>query len=430
MKHRIEYGDQDLLVEIPPQNLAFEIGPKEGAIEPQEAGEISRALAAPIGTPPLSQIVRAGQTVAIIVDDHTRLTPTDRILPFILDELNKGGVSDSGVRIIIASGTHRAMTHDEKVEKLGQPILDRLTVLDHDCLNNDKLLDYGTTDHGVRILVNTDAMATDVRLAIGTIFPHFPAGWSAGAKMLLPGIAGQDTVAQFHLLGATHDDTHLGQIDTITRHEMEAFASRVGLHFIFNVVLDKDGHLLRAFAGDFIQAHRAGVMFARSIYEVEVSQPADVLISSTSPIDHDYFQVMKGLYSAEVCTKPGGEIIVVSPLYEGMAATHMAALEVTPLTMNQALSKIRNHEYEDSSGAAIATYQIRLRDRFSLSVVSQHLPLDVARQLGVELYSDPSALQAILDRRLRANPGLKIGILHQSTEVVPRVRTAQGVPGG
>lgn len=425
----VRYGDQDLSIDIPAENLAFEIGPKKVDLEARAADEISRALASPIGSPVLSQVAEPGNTVAIIVDDHTRLTPTDIIVPFILDELNRGGVPDSDISIIIASGTHRAMTQVEKLKKLGRAVMDRVQVLDHDYLNSDRLLDYGVTDYGTHVLVNADAMAADIRIAVGTIFPHFPAGWSAGAKMLLPGIAGPKTVAQFHLLGAIHEDTRLGQIDTVTRQEMEAFASRVGLQFIFNVVLDKDGQILRAFAGHFVEAHRAGVAFAQTIYEVGVEEAADVLISSTSPIDHDYFQVMKGLYSAEVCTKPGGNIIVLSPLYEGMAATHMEALEVTTLTMDEALAKIRADAFEDSVGAAIATYQIRLRDRFRLSAISEHLSEAHAELLGIDLYRQPADLQRLIDTHLARDKNVRFGILHQSTEVVPRVSMKEGVPG-
>jgi lactate racemase len=426
MQLSVRYGDQTLSVDIPADNLAFEIGPKQVDLEAQAEDEILRALANPIGTSPLAQLVQTGNTVAIMIDDHTRLTPTDSILPLVLDELNRGGVPDSDIRIIIASGTHRAMTQAEKLKKLGQAVIDRVQVLDHDYLNSDKLRDYGVTDFGTHILVNADAVAADIRIAVGTIFPHFPAGWSAGAKMLLPGIAGPKTVAQFHLLGAIHEDTRLGQINTVTRQEMEAFASRVGLHFIFNVVLDKDGQLLRAFAGHFVEAHRTGVAFARTIYEVEVEEPADVLISSTSPIDHDYFQVMKGLYSAEVCTRPGGNIIVLSPLYEGMAATHIEALEVTPLAMDEALAKIRAEAFEDSVGAAIATYQIRLRDRFRLSAVSEYLSERDAELLGIELHRQPGDLQGLIDAHLARDKNIKFGILHQSTEVVPRVSMMEG----
>ncbi len=420
----IGYGAQRIPLCIPAANLAFEIGPKDVRIEPEQREVIAEALSNPIGSRPLSQLISPGQKVAIIVDDHTRLTPTRLILPYILDELNQGGVADSNIEIIIASGTHRLMTASEKEQKYGEAVMARVKVRDHECLNNDKLLDFGVTERGTHILVNSDAMRADFRLAIGVIFPHFPAGWGGGAKMLLPGIAGQDTVAQFHMLGSVHPDTRLGQVETVTRKEMEEFAARVGLHFIFNVVLDKDGRILRAFAGDSVKAHRAGVEFAKTIYEVEVNEPADLVISSTSPIDHDYFQVMKGLYSAEVCTKPGGEIILVSSIYEGMAATHREALQVTLLSMEEAITRIRRGDFEDSVGAVIATYQIKLRNKFDISVVSEFLPPEEARLLGVQLYNVPGELQSLIDSRLQNGPHLKIGLLHQSTEVLPRVLNA------
>ncbi len=427
MSHNIAYGRKQIPLRIAPANLAFEIGPKDVSIDPQADEEIAKALAAPIGSRRLSQLVTSDQKIAIIVDDHTRLTPTRQILPHILDELNHGNVPDAHIEIIIASGTHRPMTPSEKERKIGEAVLARVKVWDHDCLDNGKLLDFGTTERGTHILVNSDALQVDVRIAIGAIFPHFPAGWGGGAKMLLPGIAGQDTVAQFHMLGSAHPDTKLGQIDTVTRREMEEFAARVGLHFIINVVLDKRGHILRAVAGDFVEAHRVGVGFARAVYEVEVEEPADLVISSTSPIDHDYFQVMKGLYSAEVCTKQGGEIVLVSPINEGMAVTHREALQVTSLSMEEAVKRIRCGDFKDNVGAAIATYQIKLRNKFDLSIVSEHLSSEEARLLGVRLYSAPDALQSIIDSRLRDARNLKIGLLHQSTEVLPRVLEAEGI---
>ena len=421
MEYQINYGDKKISVRIPTGNLAFEIGPKDVQIKPQEREEIERAFREPIGSPPLSQIASPGNKVAIIIDDHTRLTPTHLILPHVIDGLNQAGIPDNDIEIIVASGTHRSMTAEEKLTKIGPEVMSRIKISDHDCLDKNKLMDFGTTQRGTHLLVNADVMKADIRITVGVIFPHFPAGWGGGAKMLLPGIAGQETVAQFHLLGGIHADTRLGQVDTVTRMEMEEFASRVGLDFIFNVVLDKDGRILGAFAGDYIKAHRAGIAFARKVYEVEVSEPADLVISSSSPIDHDYFQVMKGLYSAEVCTKPGGEIILVSPIYEGMAVTHLEALSVTSLSMHDAMRRIKEGDFEDNVGAAIATYQIKLRDTFRLTIISEYLTQEEAGFLGVNLYPHPEQLQEIINRRLQDDPKLKIGVLHQSTEVLPRI---------
>jgi nickel-dependent lactate racemase len=195
----------------------------------------------------------------------------------------------------------------------------------------------------------------------------------------------------------------------------------VGLHFIFNVVLDGSGRILRAFAGDYIAAHRAGIEYSRQIYEVEVSDQADLVISSTSPIDHDYFQVMKGLYSAEVCAKPGGEILLVSPIYEGMAVTHREALEVTSLPLEDALNRIRKGTFVDNVGAAIATYQIRLTENFNIGVISEVLTSEEAQALRLRLHPAPSELQKFIDEAIGRIPEIQIGVMHQSTEVLPRV---------
>jgi hypothetical protein len=134
---------------------------------------------------------------------------------------------------------------------------------------------------------------------------------------------------------------------------------------------------------------------------------------------------MKGLYSAEVCTKPGGEIILLSPIYEGMAVTHREALQVTALPLQEALEKIRKGEFEDNVGAAIATYQLRLCRLFQITVVSEILTTFEAKQLGVSLVQDPNRLQGMIDRKIRENPSLKVGILHQSTEVLPKIEAGE-----
>jgi hypothetical protein len=121
----------------------------------------------------------------------------------------------------------------------------------------------------------------------------------------------------------------------------------------------------------------------------------------------------------------GGEIFLVSPIYEGMAATHREALQVTPLSLEEAMRQIRRGQFKDNVGAAIATYQIKLRSMFGITVVSEHLTEEEARLLGVTLCPAPEELQALIDRRLKQKPDLKIGLLYQSTEQLPHVHCIQ-----
>lgn len=417
----IHYGPETITVGIPASNLAFDLYPQKFSAHVDPAESIFTALADPIGSPPLKQIVRPTDQVVILADDMTRLTPSAVIIPFILNELNAAGIPDERIKVIVAGGSHRHMTVEEKVRKFGPEVMRRVPIRDHDYLHEDHLLDYGVTSRGTRIWVNKEAMEADIRIAVGVIFPHFPAGWGGGAKMMLPGIAGDATTAQMHLLGVTDPTVQLGMIDTTTRQEMEDFAARMGLHFIVNVVLDGEGRVAGTFAGGFVQAHRAGVAFARQIYEAPFDETADLVLVSTYPIDKDYFQCMKGLYAADLTVKDGGEVILISPIYEGMAPTHREALRLEGLTIPQALACMEAGEYEDYIGVAIGMYQIRMCDRFRITAVSEGLSADEALALGVTLVSDSARLPQLVAQRLAAHPETRVGVLHQATEMLPRL---------
>ena len=165
--------------------------------------------------------------------------------------------SAGGILLVIATGTHRAMTEQEMHVKYGSEVTDRVKVLNHDCLDRANLVSCGVTRRGTDIWINRLVMESDIRVAVGNIVPHHPTGWSGGAKMLLPGVAGQHTTGQMHLLGAT--EQQLGKIETPCREEMEDFVRATGLDFIVNTVLNSDGEVIRMVAGHFVAAHREGV---------------------------------------------------------------------------------------------------------------------------------------------------------------------------
>ena len=278
------------------------------------------ALDQPVGAQPLSQQVRPGMRVIIISDDNTRPTPTWRILPLLLDHLNQAGVPDRDIRIIISSGTHRAMTQAELLEKYGLQVLTRVEILPHRYKVPTELVECGYTSSGTRILANRHVIEADFRIAVGNIVPHHPAGWSGGAKAVLPGVGGEETVAQMHLFGSLYPA--LGVINSAMRREMEDFAGRIHLDAILNVVLNREEELVAAVSGHYIHAHRKGVEIARQVYGVPIPAQADLVISSTTPVDFDFFQGDKGITSAELATCAGGEIVCVSGCVEGISPAH------------------------------------------------------------------------------------------------------------
>jgi nickel-dependent lactate racemase len=414
---KIPYVNRWLDVAIPERNLIFDEAPRNVPPALDFDATLRHALLNPVGSPPLGDLVKTGQKIIIISDDNTRVTPTKRIIPVLLDFLNEGGIPDHDIQIIISSGTHRAMTQAELDEKYGPQVMARVTILPHRYKDPNSLVEYGVTKRGTRILVNRHVVEADFRISVGNIVPHHPTGWSAGAKSVLPGVGGEETVAQMHFLGSRHPG--LAITETEMRREMEDFAERIGLNFILNVILNRDGELVDAVAGHFIKAHRAGVEKASKVYCVPIPELADMTISSTSPIDFDFFQGDKGVTSAELATKPGGEIVLVSGCLEGISPGHPELADyVGKMTNDQIWKMLCNHEAPDPLTGAEAIVINDIKAKMRITVVTEGLSPEVCASMGFG-YVHPRSLARYVSARLAENPDLTIGVLRHSAEVAP-----------
>lgn len=414
---KIPYVNRMLEVEIPDQNVVFDVSPCNVPPAPDFEGTLRTALSNPIGTPPLRDLLKPGQKVIVISDDNTRVTPTKRITPVLLDFLNQIGIPDGDIQIVISSGTHRAMTTAELDEKYGRSVTSRVTILPHRYKDPQSLVEFGTTKRGTTILVNRHVVEADFRISVGNIVPHHPAGWSAGAKSVLPGVGGEETVAQMHFLGSRYPG--LGVVDTEMRREMEDFAERIGLNFILNVVLNRDGELVGAVAGHFIQAHRAGVKMASKVFGVPIPELVDMTISTTSPNDLDFFQGDKGITSAEPATKTGGEIVLVSGCLEGVSPAHPElASYVGKMTNDEIWQMLHTHQAPDPLTGAEAIVLNDIKAKMQITVVTEGLTPELCTSMGFR-HVYPNALADYLRGRLATNPAIKIGILRHSSDVVP-----------
>lgn len=412
----IYYGEQLLELNIPKKNLVFELKPKQILPLHEVEKEIKQALNRPIGSARLNELVKPSMKVLILADDRTRLTPQHLIIPLVLEELNKAGVPDSRISILMAYGTHRRMNDEEVEEKLGREVVKRIRVLHHDCLDMKNLVDHNVTSRGTRIFVNKDYMEADFRIGIGGILPHHPTGWSGGAKILLPGVAGQETVTAMHLLGAT--EQQLGKIQTPCRQEMEDFAKEVGLEFIINVLNDSHGNILKIVAGDFIAAHRKGIEYGKEVYGAPFTEQADITLSSTHPGgDFDLTQADKGLFSAEIATKIGGEIILLSPCYEGIAPTHGDEMALLARYNDEELWQLLEEDkINDRFCASENMYLNHIKTNFTGILMTDDPMLTTL--MGF-LYLNPKDLQRYIDYKIKLNENLKIGIVHESASTLP-----------
>ena len=177
----LPYGNGiSVTVNIPDKNFAGAYSSKcmHTTKSPSELTE--HALLNPISSLKLHQLINANQNVLIVVDDNTRPTPVALILPEVLNILKDCGLADEQIRILFASGTHRAMTDEEKKLKVGESILTRFECICHDYLGN--CVSLGTTQYGTPIEVNPLLKWSDFTIAIGSVVPHAYCGWGGGGK--------------------------------------------------------------------------------------------------------------------------------------------------------------------------------------------------------------------------------------------------------
>ena len=194
--YEFKYAKEKLRVNIGEELITNKLLPKEAAPIENIAEEIERALKEPIGTKPLKNIVKHGEKVLIIVSDVTRLwIKTDRFLVHIVNYLNSLGIEDENISVLVALGTHRPSTEEEKKLIAGDEVYNRIKINDHDCSDKDNLSFVGTSSRGTPIYINNKVLEADRVILTGGIVFHLFAGFGGGAKSMVPGAAGSRIVA-------------------------------------------------------------------------------------------------------------------------------------------------------------------------------------------------------------------------------------------
>lgn len=315
-------GGYELRIEADLLEPGVETGTVGQSAEERIQGEqdiVRAALAAPIGSRRLRDIVGPGESVAILVNDITRLTRTDLMLEPLFEELARAGVSDNDVFITYALGIHRPQTESERRQIVGNAIYERVRTYDHDCRDTAGLVHIGRTSFGNEVWINRRVREADRIILTGEIIYHLIAGYSGGRKSLVPGVAGFETTTFNHRM-IFHPGSRPGLLDGNPAHEdlLEA-CSLAEPDFLLNVVLRPDGSLARAAAGHYDQAHRAGCRAVDELLRVEIGEPYDLLIASAGghPVDIDLRQAHKGLENACLALKPGGTIVFFAECPDG-----------------------------------------------------------------------------------------------------------------
>lgn len=418
----LKSGQSTRTIAVPDEWIGAVVEPRPVAVTAEAAAIVKAALSHPIGSALLGGLVQPDHEVAILVDDYTRKTPIEQMLPPVLEALRAARVPDEHIHMVIALGTHRPMTDAELAQKLGAEIAQRYDVINVPSTCADEFVYLGEASSGLPAYVNRAVAEADVRIGLGMITPHLDAGFSGGMKIILPGVCGSRTVDAFHRESAFIEQNQLGQIAAPLRQTLEQFvAERVPLTFIVNAIVTPDGQLVACVAGHPLHAHRAGVKHALAVFSAPAKQRYPIVVVNCYPYDIDLWQSVKGIWAGDLITDDGGTLIAVTAAPEGNS-TYPLVPGYIGRDADELKREIETGAALDEKQAATGAMFHTLLRRIRLVLVSDGLTADDARAMGIDTYrSVEAAIAAEIDRLpIGARTGA-IGFVPQAGIVLPMI---------
>lgn len=319
-KYQLPYGNGFQEVTLPEEKVLYDIhGNKADVLEDITAATLA-AVRCPIASQPLQKVVRKGDKVAVIVSDVTRLVRTAEFLPVIISEINAAGVPDEDITIIVATGTHRAHTHDEDIAVCGKDIVKRIKIHQHDSRNNEELTDLGVTSFGTPILIDSYVAEADKVIITGAVSLHPMAGFGGGRKAVMPGVSGHATIMHNHAIALApkvgdgcNPLCETGLLEGNPLHEdMVEVTKKLDPAFLVNMVFTPEGKLHEVVAGHWYKAWEKGCKDLVAMAGVPIKELADVVFASAggSPKDMNLYQSCKAHMNAVFAVKKGGIMIL------------------------------------------------------------------------------------------------------------------------
>ena len=321
MEFLLPYGKEHIACSLPDTRIAG-ILRGSGEAKPEKPGWdlVADAMAAPYGGKTLKELAAGKQHIVLIASDHTRPVPSKLIVPQMLREIREGN-PEATITILIATGCHRETTAAELTDKFGADLVANERIVIHDCEDAANLVTLGTLPSGGSLQINRLAAEADLLVAEGFIEPHFFAGFSGGRKSVLPGIASRVCVHYNHNSAFMDDPkARTGILEGNPIHRDMLYAAQTAkLAYIVNVVLNAEGQVVAAFAGDPTEAHAAGTAFVSARMGCKAI-PADIVITTNNgyPLDQNAYQMVKGMTAGEATCRDGGVIIAVGKCNDGI----------------------------------------------------------------------------------------------------------------
>ena len=418
---RIAYGSTGLSVELPADRTTV-VAPSHQEAAHDVPGTLRDALAKPVAGPPLREVVRPGQRIAVSLCDATRPQPRRLMVEALLAELEGISTRDDFV-LLVATGTHRGNTDAELREMLGDEIVETMRIVNHDARDDASLTWVGTHGNGVPVWLNTEWVEADVKITTGFVEPHFFAGFSGGPKLVAPGLAGLDTVLTLHdaaRIGS--EQATWGVIEGNPVHDdVRAIATATGVDFAFDVVLNREQQVVRAFGGEILAMHAEAREVVRELSMQAVPQLYDVVVTTNSgyPLDQSLYQAVKGMTAAATVVKPGGLIICAAECRDGFpdhgSFREVLASEDSPEALLRSISA-RTETVPDQWQVQVLA---RVLARARIGVHTTYLTDEDLRSAHLFLVEDIAA--AVADELAAVGPEARVCVLPEGPQTIPYV---------
>jgi len=314
----LQYGENTLPLDLEALDATV-IEPRfiEGLADERSA--FQNSVRAPIESPPLRELIGADDQVAVVISDITRPLPSERLLPWLFNELN--GIPKENFTIIVGTGSHRKNTLEELISMVGREVAENYRIVNHDGHDRSSQAYAGESVYGYPVYFNREYVAADKRIILGFIEPHFMAGFSGGYKAVFPGVANIEAIMQYHgVENIGHRRSTWGVLqDNPTQNSIRAAGSLLPVDFCINVTINSERGITGCFCGETLAAHAKGCEFARETAMVACEDPFPIVVTTNSgaPLDLNLYQAVKGMSAGAEIVQDGGLVLIASQCNDG-----------------------------------------------------------------------------------------------------------------
>ena len=412
MRIEIPYGRDFLEAYINDENFGEIVYPNEVKVT-DEAKTLMKALDHPIASKSFNAFLQDAKDVLFIVNDGTRPTPTAKVLEIIHDK-----IKDKNVTFIVATGCHRAPTEEELKEIFGEYLEEyRDRIHSHDA-KHDEMVYLGKSKNGTEMEVNKLGVDAHKIAIIGSVEPHYFAGYTGGRKAFLPGIASYKTIEQNHKLALKMSAQTMALDGNPVHEDMEDAILTVKDKEIFAImtVLDRDDRIYAATAGDITESLKAAIDKSHEVFSVEIKEKADIVVAvAPHPMDVDLYQSQKALDNAKLALNPNGILILVSRCRSGVGHDTFVKLLSSARNPQDALDKIEQKYVLGYHKAAKMAEIARWAEMWAVTSIDPEL----MKSIFIRPFQ---SIQRALDQAIAKKGREKILFMMAASMTVPRLR--------